>query len=170
MSKQLRIGNKMYDIISEGDNNTVIKWQDNTVAKLFKLGNKQAHAELELLQLANLINDLVVKAITIEHSPCYIYDMLLMERLTILDKRTLSLSERKSLLSKFKSQLDELHQLGFVHGDIKRPLIHKKGDIWDNICITPNGIRLIDVGCSSLTASPNIDIKDFNEFAIYLLS
>lgn len=167
--KQIKVGKKMYDVISQGDNNTVIKWEDNTVAKLFELGNKQAQKELELLGIANQINNLLVKAIEIKYSSCYKYEMLIMERLVILDKRSLSLSERKSFLSIFQTQLNQLNKNRFIHGDIKRPLTHKKGDIWDNVCVTPQGIRLIDVGCSILDYNSRIDSKDAEEFGEYFL-
>lgn len=172
MIKRIKVGNKMYDLISEGDNNKVIKWEEGTVAKLFDLGNKQAKAELELLQAANKVNTLLVKGIRTTYSPCYNYEMVVMERLIVLDKRTLSLSEKKVLINTFKLQLGELHNKGFVHGDIKRPATYQRGDIWDNVCITPDGIRLIDVGCSSLNATPEavaLDVKEANEFVTYFL-
>lgn len=173
MNKQVKVGKNMFDVISSGDNNTVIKWQEGTVAKLFKLGNKQADKELKLLQFANKINRLLVTGLSVTFSSCYKYELLVMERLEILDKRSLSNSERKEYLSSFKSQLQELHLAGFSHGDIKRPLTFKKGSLWDNVCVTPTGLRLIDVGCSSLNSSSaqiQEDLRDLNEFEVHFLS
>jgi serine/threonine protein kinase len=49
----------------------------------------------------------------------------------------------------FEDQLQELHQKGFVHNDLKRPSTIS-GDKFDNIMLTQQGIRLIDADLSIL--------------------
>ena len=43
----------------------------------------------------------------------------------------------------------QLHKAGFVHRDIKRPS-GLNGEYFDNVLLTNNGLRLIDVGISAL--------------------
>jgi serine/threonine protein kinase len=49
----------------------------------------------------------------------------------------------------FEEKLFELHQKGFVHNDIKRPT-KIGGERFDNVLLTNQGLRLIDVGVSIL--------------------
>ena len=49
----------------------------------------------------------------------------------------------------FESELNKLHQSGFVHRDLKLPS-DLQGLAFDNILLTQQGLRLIDVGISAL--------------------
>jgi len=46
-------------------------------------------------------------------------------------------------------ELAVLHRAGFVHRDLRRPS-NLPGERFDNILLTPTGLRLIDVGTSVL--------------------
>lgn len=171
MTKQIKIGKSMYDVLSKGDNATVIALSNTQVAKLFSLGNVCAKQEYHLLQQANKINNLLVKVIEQKYSDDYNYELLIMERLRIEQYRSFSILERKSMLNEFNSSLSQLHDNGFAHGDIKRPNTFINGNLWDNICTTYNGIRLIDVGCSVINTDSLFESKvkqdqtNFEEFA-----
>ena len=172
---QLKVNNTMYDILSKGDNNTVIALSKDTAAKLFKLGNVQAKHEYNLLSLANKINNLLVTGKSLEYSEDYNYELLSMERLRVEQYRSFSISERNNMLTEFGMKLSELHKSGFAHGDIKRPDTFINGTLWDNICPTINGIKLIDVGCASLSDDSLFerkvkqDMTNFMEFATVFL-
>jgi serine/threonine protein kinase len=49
----------------------------------------------------------------------------------------------------FHDELKQLHKNGFVHRDLKRPS-DIQGLAFDNILLTNQGLRLIDVGISAL--------------------
>ncbi len=53
------------------------------------------------------------------------------------------------MLDVFEAELRLLHRAGFVHRDLRRPS-DMPGLTFDNIFLTPEGLRLIDVGISAL--------------------
>jgi tRNA A-37 threonylcarbamoyl transferase component Bud32 len=53
-----------------------------------------------------------------------------------IDFKALSPEEKVKMKTEVKEQLDELHRLGLVHGDVRGP----------NIILTPNRFLLIDYG------------------------
>jgi serine/threonine protein kinase len=78
----------------------------------------------------------------------------------------------------FEDQLKELHEKGFVHNDLKRPE-NISGDRFDNIFLTQQGIRLIDVGVSILKHQVGDsffksyienELKELAEFKEYFLN
>ncbi len=176
MIAKLYINNKMYDILSKGDNNTVIALSKLQVAKVFDLGSTQIKEEFKLLQIANKINNLLVKVDSCQFSEDYKYELLIMERLRVEEYRCFSYKEKQEMLYQFKTELQQLHNLGFVHGDIKRPEIIRNGKHWDNIVCTQEGIRLIDVGCAStldnclFSSKVKKDLEYFNEFSKLFLN
>ena len=74
--------------------------------------------------------------------------------------------------------MHQLHNAGFVHRDIRRPS-EITGQPFDNILLTNNGIRLIDVGISALLSQVGeklfnkyieTEVKELKEFSSYFLS
>ncbi len=134
--------------LSQGQNNPVIALSDTEVAKLFT-GDTRSDigSEAEKMQYANNINDLVAKFIRLDRDESNGWDMLVMERIYPVDYRSYEVEKRELWLDVFEDELNTLHENGFVHRDLKRPS-NIPGERFDNILLTPKGIRLIDVGIS----------------------
>lgn len=136
--------------LSAGANNTVIVINDNEVAKLFT-GDTRSDigSEAEKLKFANTINDLVVKFVRLDYQEDLQAEMLVMERIRPIDFRAYEVEVRQLWLEVFEDELKKLHLAGFVHRDLKRPS-DIQGLAFDNILLTEQGLRLIDVGISAL--------------------
>ncbi len=167
------------NILSSTASNYVIALNNNECAKVF-LGDTRSDigSESEKMKYANNINDLVVKYIRLEENVELDADMLVMERLIPLGYRAYQFSVRELLLDLFLTQVEELHKNGFVHRDISRPS-NLPGDKFDNIFLTENRIRLIDVGISVLKHQVSesmfakyIDLekKELEAFGVYFLN
>jgi hypothetical protein len=144
-------------LLSRGANNLVYAFSDEKVGKRFELGSPTIREEFSHFQAANAINSLVVQAFGIERPFPYgdsLFDeYLVMERLYPLQYRAIDLSARRLFLQEFRRQLAELHASGVAHYDIKRPIQVDKSQRWDNIVVTEEGIRLIDMGVAILRDS-----------------
>lgn len=102
------------------------------------------------MKFANAVNGLVVQFIRLDVFE-YDSEILVMERLYPLDFRASVQEKRLLWLDVFEDELAQLHKSGFVHRDLQRP--SNMPDLsYDNIFLTPNGLRLIDVGISALKA------------------
>lgn len=154
--KTLEIAGMNYVLLSEGDNGQVIVYKEN-VAKVFELGSIAAKEEYAAMKFANSVNKLVVNAIELKPSEDYKYDLLIMERVYPLQYRAINIESRQEMFAQFEKQLKELHKAGFAHWDIQRPTSFQKGAIWDNIILTPQGLRLIDTGNSIYPGHINQD-------------
>jgi serine/threonine protein kinase len=134
--------------LSSGANNTVIVLSDSEVAKLFTHDTRSdIGSEAEKMQYANAINDLVVKFIRLDYNDKLEAQMLVMERIRPIDYRAYEVEIRELWMDVFKSELQALHKTGFIHRDLKRPS-NIGGLAFDNILLTEQGLRLIDVGIS----------------------
>ena len=164
--------------LSTGANNTVIALSETEVGKLF-YGDTRSDigSEAEKMKFANGINGLVVKFLRLD-----ILDdeaeMLVMERLYPLDFRAYEQEKRLLWLDLFQEELTQLHQAGFVHRDLQRPS-NMPGMAYDNIFLTPLGIRLIDVGISALRSQVGARLFDrfveqeeqeFEKFRMFFLA
>jgi serine/threonine protein kinase len=136
--------------LSSGANNTVIVLSDSEVAKLFT-GDTRSDmgSEAEKMKFANRINGLVVQFVRLEYDEALQAELLVMERIKPLDFRAYEVEIRELWLSVFEDELTQLHRAGFVHRDLKRPS-DIGGLAFDNILLTEQGLRLIDVGISAL--------------------
>ena len=136
--------------LSSGANNTVIVLSDTEVAKLFT-GDTRSDigSEAEKMKVANTINELVVKFIRLDYSDELQAEMLVMERIRPIDYRAHEVERRELWYDVFADELAQLHQAGLVHRDLKRPS-DLDGLAFDNILLTEQGLRLIDVGISAL--------------------
>ncbi|QMW06292.1 hypothetical protein [Spirosoma foliorum] len=136
--------------LSSGANNTVIVLSDTEVAKLFT-GDTRSDigSEAEKMRFANTVNDLVVKFVRLDYSDELQAEMLIMERIRPIDYRAYEIERRELWYDVFADELTQLHQAGFVHRDLKRPS-DLDGLAFDNILLTEQGLRLIDVGISAL--------------------
>ena len=136
--------------LSSGANNTVIVLNDNEVAKLFS-GDTRSDlgSEAEKMKFANAVNGLVSKFIRLEYNDDLDCEMLVMERIKPIDFRAYEVEIRLLWLEVFEYELKALHRAGFVHRDLKRPS-NIQGLAFDNILLTEQGLRLIDVGISAL--------------------
>ncbi len=136
--------------LSYGANNTVVVLSEIEVGKLFTNDTRSdIGSEAEKMKFSNAVNDLIVKFSRLEYNEALDANMLVMERLYPIDYRSYEVEMREIWFDVFEEQLIELHKAGFVHNDLKRP-DNISGDRFDNIFLTPKGIRLIDVGVSIL--------------------
>ena len=136
--------------LSTGIHNTVIALSETEAAKLFdKDTRSDIGSEAEKMKFANAVNGLVVKFLRLDYDEEKKREMLVMERLYPIDFRAFEIEKRELWMDVFEDELKELHQAGFAHRDIKRPS-DAGGMAFDNIFLTYNGLRLIDVGISAL--------------------
>ncbi len=165
--------------LSYGANNIVIALSDSEVAKIYE-GDTRSDigSEAEKMKVANMINSLVVKFIKIDFDEKKSWEMLVMERLYPLDFRSFEIEKRKLIIEVFEDELNELHHQGFVHRDLKRPS-NLSGERYDNIFLTQQGLRLIDVGISALKSQVGeklfakyieVELQELAEFKQYFLS
>jgi serine/threonine protein kinase len=134
--------------LSSGANNTVIALSETEAGKLFT-GDTRSDigSEAQKMQWANSINGLVCRFIRLEEYQEH--ELLVMERLFPMDVRAYEYEKRELWLDVLEDELRELHHNGFVHRDLLRPS-NMPGERFDNIFLTPQGFRLIDVGISAL--------------------
>jgi len=165
--------------LSAGANNTVIVISDTEVGKLF-VGDTRSEigSEAEKMRFANTVNNLVVKFVRLDYNETIQAEMLVMERIHPMDFRAYEVEVRELWLDVFEDELKQLHQVGFVHRDLKRPS-NLSGLAFDNILLTQQGLRLIDVGISALRKQVGdkifekyieIENKEMEEFREYFLN
>jgi serine/threonine protein kinase len=165
--------------LSSGANNTVIVLNDNEVAKLFSGDTRsELGSEAEKMKFANAINDLVSKFIRLEYNEELQCEMLVMERIKPIDFRAYEVEIRQLWLEVFEDELKALHKSGFVHRDLRRPS-DIQGLAFDNILLTDQGLRLIDVGISALNTQVGdqifqkqleIELQELEIFKEYFLN
>jgi serine/threonine protein kinase len=171
--------NKYYPSkLSSGNNNTVIALSHSECGKLFASDTRSdIGSEAEKMKFANRVNRLVVKFLRLDYYDLAASEMLVMERLYPLDYRSYEVEKRGLLFEVFEDELKKLHTAGFVHHDIKKPPT-EKGEPYDNIFLTDQGIRLIDVGISALKSQVGdklfshyitLELKELTEFKEYFL-
>jgi len=100
------------------------------------------------MKFANAVNALVVSFVRLDYDEVNKWDLLVMERLYALDYRSMEIEKRELWMDVFEDELKQLHTAGFAHRDIRRPS-NISGERFDNILLTKNGLRLIDVGISA---------------------
>ncbi|TAE26181.1 MAG: hypothetical protein EAZ91_18020 [Cytophagales bacterium] len=136
--------------LSAGANNTVIVLSDTEVAKLYTSDTRSdIGSEAEKMRFANAVNGLVVQFGRLDYNETLQAEMLVMERIRPIDFRAYEVEIRELWLDVFDDELRTLHRAGFVHRDLKRPS-DIGGLAFDNILLTEQGLRLIDVGISAL--------------------
>jgi serine/threonine protein kinase len=165
--------------LSSGANNTVIVLSDSEVGKLFIDDTRSdIGSEAEKMKFANAINNLVVKFIRLEYNEALNAEMLVMERIQPIDYRAYEFEIRELWFDMFQNEINALHNAGFVHRDIKRPS-NIGGLQFDNILLTTQGLRLIDVGISAIKSQVGENIfnkylevenKEILEFKEYFLN
>jgi hypothetical protein len=132
--------------LSKGTYHYVVALDEDTVAKIFE---GDAHSDIETeaaaMRFANEINDLVVKLVRTDFDEQLDANVLVMERLYPFDCRAYELEKRELWLEAFEYELKQLHEAGWLHGDLYQPG-NAPGVSFDNIFLTPQGIRLIDTG------------------------
>ena len=165
--------------LSAGENNIVIALNQLEVAKIYE-GDTRSDigSEAEKLQFANSINGLVAKFIRIDFDEEKQWEMLVMKRLFPMDFRSMEFERRELIFNVFEDELAQLHKAGFAHRDICRPSI-MAGESYDNIFLTASGLRLIDVGISTLqrqVGGPIFErfveqeLKEISEFKEFFLN
>jgi serine/threonine protein kinase len=120
----------------------------------------------------------VVKFIRLEYNEALNAEMLVMERIQPIDYRAYEFEIRELWFDMFQNEINALHNAGFVHRDIKRPS-NIGGLQFDNILLTTQGLRLIDVGISAIKSQVGENIfnkylevenKEILEFKEYFLN
>lgn len=166
-------------LLSSGANNRVIALSETEVGKLF-VGDTRSDigSEAEKMKYANGVNGLVTRFIRLDFNEELDAEMLVMERIYPIDYRAYEVEKRELWIDVFEDELKELHKAGFVHRDIKRPS-NLTGLAFDNILLTGEGLRLIDVGISALSSQvgPVLfekylanELKEVQEFREYFLN
>ncbi|MFN0050533.1 MAG: hypothetical protein ACKVOU_15540 [Cytophagales bacterium] len=164
--------------LSAGANNTVIVISDTEVGKLF-VGDTRSDigSEAEKMQFANSINNLVAKFVRLDYDETIQAELLVMERIHPLDFRAYEVEIRQLWVEIFVDELKQLHNAGFVHRDLRRPS-NIGGLAFDNILLTSQGLRLIDLGISALRKQVGekifaryieIENKEIEEFTSFFL-
>lgn len=144
--------------LSSGANNTVIVLSDTEVAKLYLQDTRSdIGSEAEKMKYANGVNGLVVRFVRLDYDENLQAEMLVMERIRPIDYRAYEVEIRELWLDIFEDELRALHQAGFVHRDLKCPS-DIGGLAFDNILLTEQGLRLIDVGISALRSQVGLRI------------
>lgn len=166
-------------LLSSGENNKVIALSETEVAKLYT-GDTRSDigSEADKMKYANTINNLICRFIRLDFDESLQSDMLVMERIYPIDYRAYEVEKREWWVDVFFDEMEELHKAGFVHRDIRRPS-EISGQAFDNILLTTNGIRLIDVGISALRTQVGarlfdkyieIENSELEDFKKYFLS
>ncbi|HEY5464243.1 MAG TPA: hypothetical protein VIJ95_13365 [Hanamia sp.] len=166
-------------LLSSGANNKVIVLTETEVAKLYVEDTRSdIGSEAEKMKFANTINGLVCHFVRLDFDESLKSDMLVMERIYPVDYRAYEIEKRELWTDGFFDEMEQLHKAGFVHRDIRRPS-DIGGQAFDNVLLTHNGIRLIDVGISALLTHVGnklfekyieIEIAEMQEFKTYFLS
>jgi serine/threonine protein kinase len=165
--------------LSSGANNTVIVLSETEVTKLYTGDTRsEIGSEAQKMQIANKVNNLVVKFLRLDFDDSLNSEMLVMERIYPIDFRAFEVEIRQLWLDVFEDELKALHKSGFVHRDIKG-LSNIGGLAFDNILLTNTGLRLIDVGISALREQVGekifdkyieIETKEIIEFKNYFIN
>lgn len=166
-------------LLSSGANNKVIALSETEAAKLFT-GDTRSDigSEAEKMKFANTINGLVATFIRLDFDDILQAEMLVMERIYPIDFRAYEVEKRMFWIEVFEDELKQLHNNGFVHRDLKRPS-GLEGLYFDNILLTINGLRLIDVGISALKSQVSnkifdkyaeTELQEMNAFKEYILN
>ncbi|WP_428658105.1 hypothetical protein [Runella sp.] len=130
------------------------------------------------MKFANAVNNLVVHFVRLDYNEGLQAEMLVMERILPIDYRAYEVEVRELWLDVFEDELHALHKAGFVHHDLKRPS-DIGGLAFDNILLTEQGLRLIDVGTSALRSQVGekifekyvaIELEEMNVFRTYFLN
>ncbi len=134
------------NLLSAAAHHTVVALDDATVAKVFTGdADSDIAQETVAMRFANEINELVVKLVRIDFDEQLDADILVMERLYAFDYRAYELEKRKLWMEAFEYELGQLHEAGWAH----RKLYNAAGTastFFDNILLTNQGLRLIDMG------------------------
>lgn len=136
--------------LSAGANNAVIALSETEAAKLYVADTRsEIGSEAEKMKFANRVNKLICQFIRLDYHESLQAEVLVMERIYPIDYRAYELEKRERWFDVFRDELNVLHGAGFVHRDIRRPS-GLEGQYFDNVLLTQQGLRLIDVGISAL--------------------
>lgn len=166
-------------LLSSGANNRVIVLSETEVAKLFVDDTRSdIGSEAEKMKFANGVNGLISQFIRLDFDEQLDAEMLVMERIYPIDYRAHEVEKRLLWIEVFLDEITQLHKAGFVHRHINRPS-GITGMAFDNILLTNEGIRLIDVGISAIRSQVGdklfdkyvaIELQELDLFRSYFLN
>lgn len=136
----------------------VIVLSDTEVAKVF-VSQMAMEIESEKIKHANAVNSLFVKFVREDVDESTDEKLLVMERIYPYELRAFSSGEKMGYMEKFKAQLAELHDSGFVFGDFAKT--RSRRSFCENVMLTKSGFRLVDAGEAMLRG--DVGEKNFSK-------
>jgi RIO-like serine/threonine protein kinase len=167
-------GKKPMKLLSKGAHARVWALSTTLVAKEFELGDPLVTKEFNLLKEISQFSNLVPKPKERVVADDYSKELIIMERLYPLQPRALDTETRNCMFNQFTHELIEMHKRGFAHGDIQRN--SNIGDTWDNVIVTLECIRLIDLGNavtrddSLFESTVKTDVEDLDFLRVWIFN
>jgi len=149
-----------------------------TVLDKGRAGPPLVGSEAEKMKFANTVNGLVARFVRLSFDEELQAEMLVMERIYPIDYRAYEVEKRELWWEVFEYEVLALHKAGFIHRHIKRPS-NLTGLAFDNILLSEQGLRLIDVGISALRSQVGddlfekyrqVELTELQEFREYFLN
>ncbi len=142
---------KYPQLIHSGINNKIVALSETEVAKLFTEDTRSdIGSQAEKMKFANSVNGLVTKFVRLDFDDSLQAEMLVMEFIDSLDYRAYEVGQCELWWEVFEEGMKQLHNAGFVHRDIT----------YENILLTNEGLRLIDVSISALRSQVGDQLFD----------
>ncbi len=161
---------KYPQLLHSGINNKIVALSETEVAKLFTRETRtEIGSQAEKMKFANNVNGLVSKFVRLDFDESLQAEMLVMEYIDAIDYTTYEVAQCELWWEVFEGQMKQLHEAGFVHRCVT----------YENILLTTDGLRLIDVSISALRSQVGdklfekyieTELSEMMEFREYFLN